>query len=656
MAWAQLQEKYATRLDVPKAEWDALVMDIAQREKMKEEGRQVAALGGLHVIGTERHEARRIDNQLRGRCGRQGDPGSSRFYLSLEDDLMRIFAGDWVKSVLTRLGMKEDEAIESRMVSRRIEGAQKKVEERHFETRKSLLEYDEVMDEQRKRVYGYRQRILEGGNCKDLIRDMIDEQIDKYLDEILAPNYGPATFCKWAGTQLTLADPLQPHDFRDVDFETAERLAKDEASRAVESLIYDEMEQHIPEDVEDESEWNWEALAHAVNVRWKLSLRDRDLKKIGRDDLAEHLIEQAQAAVETVDLSEGRRFLDADYGAQSAAAWAKYKFGIELDAAALRDTDASEVKALVRQKAEDAYEQKEIEYPVLAGLYHFTTRDASGHKRYDREHLIGWARDRFHVDLSMEDVRNKQREDIQTVLLESSRKRQQEAKAALDDAKRRVERLLASGAAATRDVAVRDLSTNGELQSLTDWLRGLGCDVSAEDLGALGAERFRNRVISAVENRYRPEIRRMERQLVLHLLDTAWKEHLLTMDHLRSAIGLVGYAQKDPKVEYKREGMRAFREMWNSIGEQTTDLVFRMERLDESFVSSTWAGAQARHDEAASATELAQQQQGGQANGAASDRPLEPIRNRTERVGRNAPCPCGSGKKYKQCCGKVSAA
>src|SRR5947199_5166856 len=189
----------------------------------------------------------------------------------------------------------------------------------------------------------------------------------------------------------------------------------------------------------------------------------------------------------------------------------------------------------------------------------------------------------------MDDVRNKQREDIQGVLLESSRKRQQEAKVAIDDAKRRVEKILASEDASAPRAAVKDLSTNGELQSLTDWLRGLGCDVAQADLASLNAERFRNRVVSAIENRYRPEIRRMERQLLLHLLDAAWKEHLLTMDHLRSAIGLVGYAQKDPKVEYKREGMRAFREMWTSIGEQTTDLVFRMERLDEGFVSSTWA-------------------------------------------------------------------
>ncbi len=126
MAWAKLQEKYPTRLEVPQEEWDALVREIEQREQMKAEGRVVAGMGGLHILGTERHEARRIDLQLRGRCGRQGDPGSSRFYLSLEDDLMRIFAGEWVKNVLTRLGMREGEAIESRMVSRRIEGARRR--------------------------------------------------------------------------------------------------------------------------------------------------------------------------------------------------------------------------------------------------------------------------------------------------------------------------------------------------------------------------------------------------------------------------------------------------------------------------------------------------------------------------------------------------
>src|SRR5262245_48756081 len=174
MAWAQLRHKYASRLDVPEAEWKSTIEAIEGKEKTKEEGRRVAGMGAVHTIATERHEARRIDNQLRGRSGRQGDPGSSRFYLSLQDDLMRIFAGEWVSNLLSRLGMQEGEAIESRMVSRRITAAQKKVEERNFDSRKHLLEYDEVMDHQRKEVYGYRQRILEGANCKVLVTGMFD--------------------------------------------------------------------------------------------------------------------------------------------------------------------------------------------------------------------------------------------------------------------------------------------------------------------------------------------------------------------------------------------------------------------------------------------------------------------------------------------------
>ena len=165
-------------------------------------GREVAAVGGLHIIGTERHESRRIDNQLRGRAGRQGDPGSSRFFLSLEDDLMRKFAGEWVSAVLTRLGMQEGEAIESKMVSRRIEGAQKKVEERNFDIRKNLLEYDEVMDEQRKRVYSFRQGLLEGSPPKEMILEMIDSQIDDAAKRFLADDYGAASFAEWVGQRL----------------------------------------------------------------------------------------------------------------------------------------------------------------------------------------------------------------------------------------------------------------------------------------------------------------------------------------------------------------------------------------------------------------------------------------------------------------------
>src|SRR6201999_1663690 len=139
----------------------------------------VIAAGGLHIIGTERHESRRIDNQLRGRAGRQGDPGASRFYLSLEDDLMRIFAREWVGTLLQRLGMEEGVPIESGMISKRIEAAQKAVEAQNFESRKHVLEYDDVMNKQREAVYSLRRQLMEGVDQKELITD-------DYLSTILS--------------------------------------------------------------------------------------------------------------------------------------------------------------------------------------------------------------------------------------------------------------------------------------------------------------------------------------------------------------------------------------------------------------------------------------------------------------------------------------
>jgi preprotein translocase subunit SecA len=643
MAWAQLQDKYTTRLDVPQHEWTDLIHEIEVRENMKPEGQEVRTLGGLHIIGTERHEARRIDLQLRGRCGRQGDPGSSRFYLSLEDDLMRIFAGEWVKNVLTRFGMQEGEAIESKMVSRRVEGAQKKVEEHNFEIRKNLLEYDEVMDEQRKRVYGYRQRILDGRNCKQLIMEMIDTQIDNQINALLGTNYGAATFAQWASGLLGVE--LDPADFQGIDLASAQRVARDEAMRMAEGQVLEAVDENLPED-EEPSEWNWEALARSANTRWKLNLRDRDLKRLERGQVSEMLLTDVRQAIEKIDLSEGEKFLAEDFGARSACAWVQFKFGKQLDPATVGKLEPSEFKALVRQTAVAAYDEKEIEYPVMAGLAHFTTRDASGQKRYDRERLVAWARERFDVDLDLEDLRNKQRDDIRALLLEHSRAQKVEADRVLVEVEKQIDHLFTDqpeGATAE--------GANGELVSLSDWLvRTINYAARPDELAPLHRGELEGRLTTAVEDRFRPEIRRMERTLVLQVLDTAWKEHLLAMDHLRHSVNLRGYAQVDPKVEYKREGMRIYEQMWNSVDEQVTDLVFRMEQLDEGFVGSTWTESEAIHDSPppTSAQSIASEQQKAIENTEGDKKP-EPIRNMSERVGRNDPCPCGSGKKFKNC-------
>ncbi|MBZ5722119.1 MAG: preprotein translocase subunit SecA [Acidobacteriia bacterium] len=175
---------------VPTEQWN----ETFHRYKAEtdKEHAEVVAAGGLHIFGTERHEARRIDNQLRGRAGRQGDPGSSRFYLSLEDDLMRIFAKEWVSNLLQKLGMEEGVPIESRMITRRIETAQKAVEGQNFEARKHLLEYDDVMNKQREAVYGLRRQLLEGVDQKELIlEDYVSGILGELMDQFCAVKVHP---------------------------------------------------------------------------------------------------------------------------------------------------------------------------------------------------------------------------------------------------------------------------------------------------------------------------------------------------------------------------------------------------------------------------------------------------------------------------------
>ncbi|MDI3269523.1 MAG: SEC-C metal-binding domain-containing protein, partial [Bacillota bacterium] len=151
-------------------------------------------LGGLHVIGSERHEARRIDNQLRGRAGRQGDPGSSRFYISLEDDLMRLFGSENLQGMMDRLGVEEDEPIEHSLVTRAIESAQRRVEARNFDIRKHLLEYDDVMNQQREVIYGQRRQLLEDPEMKDVILGMVDALLERWVAESCPPRSHPDTW------------------------------------------------------------------------------------------------------------------------------------------------------------------------------------------------------------------------------------------------------------------------------------------------------------------------------------------------------------------------------------------------------------------------------------------------------------------------------
>jgi preprotein translocase subunit SecA len=674
MAWADLKRLtdadgrplYPTRLEVPKDVWDTAVAKY--EPEMRAEGREVAGVGGLHIIGTERHESRRIDNQLRGRAGRQGDPGSSRFFLSLEDDLMRKFAGEWVSAVLTRLGMEEGEAIESKMVSRRIEGAQKKVEERNFDARKNLLEYDEVMDEQRKRVYSFRQRLLDGMPGKDAILDMIDRQIQDAADRFLADDYGAASFAEWAGQRLGVE--LAPKPFKGSSFSDAQDLARSEAEEQVPGLVREAVEENLPSDAEP-SEWNWSALTTWANTRYGLNLKDKDLRKFAsyqreelvfpREDLEEFLVEHATKAVQEVDLSAAAEFLDVDWGRRSLAGWLHHKFGMALDTADWAGLGRAEVAQRLQAESRALYTRKEAEFPVRIGLNRFMTERSPGMQaRYDREGLANWMSERMGAVVDPEELRPMLRHEIEAFLLVLAHKRYGGG---------RVFEVLGEKIEAAFGPEPRDgkpplAADRAGLADLAAWARQeLGVETSAEELEQLGRYDARDRLVNAFDARYRPEMREMEKVLVLDILDSSWMEHLRAMDHLRSSVGLRGYAQVDPKVEYKREGMKIFEEMWKGVSDKVTDLVFRVEQFNPDFLISLGARwqldrAQSIHESAPAAEAVAASSADGgiraqqEAAIAASkgERKAEPVRHTARKVGRNDPCPCGSGKKFKACC------
>lgn len=642
LAWSRLQDKYPTRLEVPREEWDSVVEEIENEFKMKEAGKHILELGGLYVIGTERHDARRIDLQLRGRCGRQGDPGSSRFFLSLDDDLMRIFYGDWVKGMLDYIGMTDEDRIENAMITRRIEGAQKKREEHNFEIRKNLLEYDEVMDEQRKRIYAFRQQILDGDNCREIITDMIHEEVNEHVDSFLDRDYGVESFAEFASRKLST--PFEsPQQFRGMTISDAEQFAKTEAERMAESDIIGAIDENLPDGEEDdESEWNWGALARFANTRWQLSLRDGDLKKIGRDQVAGYLMEKANEAIYAIDLSDGANRLEEDYGLREAVRWVNAKFDFDLEFEEIANLEPAEFKQRIIEKAEEAYDKKEAEIAVSYVIQRSSIQQGAQTK-LDRDELIRRANFRFDAELTEDDLKNKQRDEVFDLLFELSQK----------------QRAVGEEVAATVPERVAACFENDEhgranetrLDELIEWMKEeLYIEFTLEELSDLSQEELEHKVDWAVQQRYFGEMRNTESEELRRIVDSSWKDHLLSMDYLRSAVQYRGVAQLDPKVEYKREGMRIFENVWKSIGEQMTDLIFRLQRQDETIAKSVWSETSATHEDAQAASNAQLRNSLGDTTGGGNEgQKLQPIRNKGETPKRNDPCPCGSGKKYKNC-------
>jgi len=404
---------------VPADQWKPVYEQFA--EQCKAEHDEVVALGGLHILGTERHEARRIDNQLRGRAGRQGDPGSSRFFLSLEDDLMRIFGGERMRALMFRMGMTEGVPIESGLISRRIENAQKTVEAQNFDARKHLLEYDDVMNKQRETIYAIRRSALEGKDQRDYVLGIAEDVVRELAE----------TFC-----------PREQHP----------------------------------------DQWNTTQFLAESNAQFGI-----DIKAAGADPGSLSHDQLSNAAAEAV---------------------------------------------------QKRYEEKEKQF---------------------------------------------------------------------------------------------------------------GADL----------------------------MRWLERRIILDVVDSQWKDHLLSLDHLKEGIGLRGYAQKDPIVEFKKEAFTLFEDMMARIDNETIRYLFHIQvqqgeqapgarqprpeppRTPPQSAAAAVASAAARASEPqhlpAVAREIERRQQRQQKDlqyqtGPAQAEPPKPVRAGA-KVGRNDPCPCGSGKKYKKCHG-----
>ncbi|MBN4052751.1 preprotein translocase subunit SecA [Roseiflexus sp. AH-315-K22] len=522
--------------------------------------KNVEELGGLHVIGTERHESRRIDNQLRGRSGRQGDHGSSRFFVSLDDELMKMFAGETTMRILSRLGMKEGDAIEHPMLSKSVERAQRKVEERNFQVRKNILEYDEVMEHQRQAFYGLRQRVLEGRDVKGLMLDYIEDATRDACDDYLDKDYPARCAAEFAKEKLDcsiMADRLRGRDLAEMEREIV-REAKNDARQMISVTLgeYMPMEgSEVSVDFDSAGLINW------AKSRFGVELDAAELRGGGaaeRKDVEAMLGDAAEQKIEESDLSGIEVYLNPAYGAQQLAEWADRKFGVTIRPDEIADAVEDEHKdpaTLVMERARDLYKTREIEYPVDFSID--MTRMAMGQSpQLAMEQLVLWANRRYSLGWTVEKIKTTPPDTIRRELRQASQKFVESGK--LDEA-------IEAALACKDDDELNDHieSTYEAIPGVPSWMR----DLRDED---------REQVVRGrIEGLLRTELLQLEQTVLLDTVDSTWKDHLYEMDQLRDAISFRAFSQEDPRIAFKREGSRLFKQMMQSIRDRVTDIVFK---------------------------------------------------------------------------------
>ncbi len=586
-------------------------------------GAGVADIGGLHIVGTERHEARRIDNQLRGRAGRQGDAGSSQFFLCFDDDLMQIFGGEKIPKLLSLVGWEEGEPIYNRTISKQIAKVQKKVEERNFEARKSLLEYDEVMDYQRKIFYSRRRKILRGKGLKKIIEDMIDSMVTGSCRNILAEDYPYKCIVEWARSSAGV--DLEAKRIRDISIAEIEEIIKDRAMKNAASQISLSIGEYL-EDYEDRGSWDIDGLCRWAMSTFGAGLSAGKLRHTDPEQIEQAVIDAAHEQIGRKDCSQLDEFLREDYSATTFCQWANAKFDIQLTTEDIKDIPVEQIRERLSEAVADKYKQRQIEYPVEFAMS--MAFGAEGSNVYGFEALADWANKRYQADWNVQYLQETKPKAIHNALLELSR--------SWNDGRftEQIETKLAQGLAA---------------EQLAQWANER-FDSQLDSSMLADADGAKEAITTAAAEFFRQELADLERYVLLQIFDSTWKDHLYSMDHLKESIFLRAFAEKDPKIEYKQEGFRMFNEMLETIDDRVTGTIFKV-RLDAGARSrSIWNVSRTQHDEV-SQFSMAERQRAA-ATAPQGEQKIKQIKLDQPKVGRNEPCPCGSGKKYKKCCGR----
>ena len=580
-------------------------------------GKGVAELGGLHVVGTERHEARRIDNQLRGRAGRQGDNGSSVFFLSFDDDLLKVFMPDWTIKALTRVGWEENQPIYTGSITKGIERAQKKVENRNFESRKSLLDYDEVMDHQRKYFYGSRRKILEGKQLAVFIGEMVDSVIDSTCKNLLADDYNLKCLVDWAKNTFNVE--INTHDVAGIKVNEIEDRIKENAIRNTSSTISLSIGEYL-QDYEDTSTWDIQGLCKWAMSSFSANISATKAKQMTPEEIEQTIIEAATTQIQNKDCSEIITFLNEDYSLKTFAEWAQNKFGVKLEIEQLKSLTRNQLIAKIRQEVTELQKRREIEYPV-----EFAMNMAFGSQEqniYAFDALVGWAKARYNIDLSAETIKHSKPADVHNQLIELSKAYNQ-------------------GGQLEKEIDEHIAKLSGE--ELASWAnKRFNAKLTADDSS-------RENIIAAGRKLLRTELTDLERYVLVQIYDSVWKDHLYGMDHLKESIFLRSFAEKDPKIEYRREGFKMFTEMIDTIEDRVTDIIFKVRLTAGEQARSVWNISNAKHDEVDQFS--MSERQRAAATAPQGETQVKQIKLEQPKVGRNDPCPCGSGKKYKKCHG-----